>query len=129
MIKPSEFVITLQAALAQGLEGDGDARLVEFLTNMGFDYPVRTATNLRLLAEQLPVESLAPMVLASQATAMPDMAMNNLERIAALVDQRDLESLTHRTSRRAFLLTVLGASPFLTNILFRDPSIFHDIFG
>ncbi len=129
MIKPSEFVITLQAALAQGLEGDGDATLVEFLTGMGFDYPVRTATNLRLLAELLPVESLAPMVLASQATALPDMAMNNLERIAALVDQKDLESLTHRTSRRAFLMNVLGASPFLTNILFRDPAIFHEIFG
>jgi len=129
MIKPSEFVGTLQAALTETLEGDGDLRLQEFLTDLGFAYPARTATNLRLLAGTLPVDALAPMVLASLATAMPDMALNNLERIAALVDHGDLLSLTHRTSRRAFLMTVLGASPFLTNILFREPGIFHDIFG
>ena len=129
MIKPSEFAVQLQAALTENLEGDSERTLQEFLANLGFAYPARTATNLRLLAESLPMDALAPLVLASLATAMPDMALNNLERIATLVNHDDLLSLAHRTSRRAFLLTVLGASPFLTNILFRDPTIFHEIFG
>ena len=71
MIKPSEFAVQLQAALTENLEGDSERTLQEFLANLGFDYPARTATNLRLLAESLPIDALAPMVLAAQATAMP----------------------------------------------------------
>lgn len=128
MLKLAEFATELNQVLAASKDGR-DSHLTDFLARFGFNYPARTATNIRLLLQVLAAEHLSPLLLCSLATAVPDMAINNLERIASLIDHDDLVALAHRTSRRAYLLNILGASPFLTNILFREPRIFHDMFG
>jgi len=127
MLTPSEFTERLRQVL-QSPETPSDP-LAPFLEQHGFSYQARSATNIRLLLKLLPVEDLAPLVLASLSSPLPDMAINNLERIAELIPRNELVTVAHRTGRRAHLMNILGSSPFLSNILFRDPSLFHGLFG
>jgi glutamate-ammonia-ligase adenylyltransferase len=128
MTRTEEFVAALEAALAEDLEGDNERILVEFLGDLGFAYPARSATNLRLLAQIFVVDCLGQVALAALQTPMPDMALNNLERVSAVVSRRDLQVICGNKWLLRQLIAILGSAPFLTNILCRDPSYFHDLF-
>ncbi len=119
----------LESALAPDLEGDNERALVELLAGLGFAYPPRSATNMRLLAELLPVDVLTGVTAAALEAAMPDMALNNLERIAGVVPREELVSIMGERRRLSQLLALLGASPFLTNIICRDPLVFAEVFS
>jgi glutamate-ammonia-ligase adenylyltransferase len=129
MNRATEFYEGLEAALAADPESDGDRQLVTFLESHGFSYTTRSATNLRLLAYTLPPECVSTIALTSLATAMPDMALNNLERISAAVPRDELRTVCTRKGRLSQLLTVCGASPFLANIICRDPACFRQLFS
>lgn len=118
----------LQAALTPDLEGDNERALVELFAGLGFDYPARSATNIRLLAEQFPLEAISTVTAAALHSAMPDMALNNLERISSIVPKDELQHICCQPARLAQLLSLLGASPFLTNIICRDPQAFTNLF-
>ncbi len=118
----------LQAALTPDLEGDNERVLIEFLSGLGFAYPPRSATNIRLLAEQFAVETVAVITRAAMDAAMPDMALNNLERISSVVPAEQLHTIYNQPLRLAQLLNLLGSSPFLTNIICRDPAAFTNLF-
>src|SRR5512138_2246934 len=108
----ADFVAILQEALAGEPECDADRRLSEFLAGHGFDYPSRTATNIRLLAETLPLDCLSRVTVAALATPVPDMALNNLERVSSMVGRDDLLAVCQKKSQLSRLLTILGSSPF-----------------
>ena len=106
----------------------GDRNLIAFLQRMGYVFPSRSATNLRLLAESLPGENLAGMAYAALFTPLPDMALNGLERISAVVPQEELHAVCASRQRFVQLLTLCGSSPFLTNIICRAPEYFRALF-
>jgi glutamate-ammonia-ligase adenylyltransferase len=95
----------------------------------GFAEPARTATNLILLqqacADPQLVISLARKALA---TADPDLALNNLERLSCTADNTDLPIVLIDSVAAGHLLTILGASPFLAGILCRRSSFFAGLF-
>ena len=123
-----DICTALGSALAPDLEGDNDRVLAEFLAGIGFAYGARSATNLKLLAGSMPVPLLARVVESALATAMPDMALNNLERISAVTPNNLLQELCASPSRSSIVFALLGSSPFLTNIICRDPESFTALF-
>jgi glutamate-ammonia-ligase adenylyltransferase len=119
----------LRTALTPDLEGDNERSLVEFLGGFGFAYPARSAINIRLLAEAFPLEIIAAVTEAVMHAAMPDMALNNLERISAVVPGAELQAICSNRLRLGQLVALLGSSPFLTNIICRDPAAFSWLFS
>jgi glutamate-ammonia-ligase adenylyltransferase len=121
--------VALKSALTQDLEGDNERVLVELMSGLGFAYPPRSATNIRLLSELLPIETVAKIAAAALDCAVPDMALNNLERISSALPGSSLPELCDRADRLRQLLALLGSSPFLTNIICRDPASFEMLFN
>ena len=95
----------------------------------GFAEPAKTATNLLLLQDILKDPQLV-VSLCRQAltTADPDMALNNLERLCGTIDKTDLPIVLVDDTSKGQLLTILGASPFLTGILCRRATFFAGLF-
>ncbi len=118
----------LLSALSPDLEGDNERVLIELFSDLGFAYPPRSATNIRLLAGQFPLEAVSTITCAALDSAMPDMALNNLERISSIVPREELYKVCCDQAKLAQLLALLGASPFLTNIICRDPQAFTQLF-
>jgi glutamate-ammonia-ligase adenylyltransferase len=123
----NEFFTEFLAAFADTTEG-GDRKLIEFLGPKGYVFPARSATNLRLLADILPGESLAAMAYAALFTALPDMALNGLERISSVVPNQELLAVCTSKQRLVQFLVICGSSPFLTNIICRDAGYFRALF-
>ncbi len=119
----------LRMALTPDLEGDNERALVEYLGGLGFAYPARSATNIRLLAEIFPLDTVVDITEAVLSSAMPDMALNNCERISAVVPGAILLTTCKDSLRLGQLVTLLGSSPFLTNIICRDPAAFNALFA
>ncbi|TFH50541.1 MAG: bifunctional [glutamate--ammonia ligase]-adenylyl-L-tyrosine phosphorylase/[glutamate--ammonia-ligase] adenylyltransferase, partial [Methanothrix sp.] len=128
MNQPMDINAALRSALTPDLEGDNERVLIELFRDLGFAYPQRSATNIRLLAEQFQFEAISTITSAALDSAMPDMALNNLERIASIVPRGGLHNLCADRTRLSQLLALLGASPFLTNIIRRDPDSFTHLF-
>ncbi|MCM2358800.1 MAG: bifunctional [glutamate--ammonia ligase]-adenylyl-L-tyrosine phosphorylase/[glutamate--ammonia-ligase] adenylyltransferase [Geobacteraceae bacterium] len=128
MNRSADSAAELRAALAVDPLADGDRQLVSFLEARGFAYPARTATNLRLLACTFPPATLCAVTLAALATPVPDMALNNLERVAAAVPRDELLAACSGKGRLGQLLAICGSSPFLAGILCRDPLYFTELF-
>jgi [glutamine synthetase] adenylyltransferase / [glutamine synthetase]-adenylyl-L-tyrosine phosphorylase len=124
MIRLTEFASALTTALA----GDAASDLAEALEQGGFSYGPRSAENLRLLGEILPKEHLAELALAALATPLPDMALNGVERISSVVGHQALQEVCSRRALIAQLMNICGSSPFLTNIICKDSSYFHELF-
>lgn len=107
-----------------------EAALASLALTAGFDEGAKTATNLTLLHSVLKetqiVLSLADKALA---TADPDQALNNLERLSGTVASHDLLSVIKQDGSSRRLLTILGASAFLTGILCRKACFFEKLFG
>jgi [glutamine synthetase] adenylyltransferase / [glutamine synthetase]-adenylyl-L-tyrosine phosphorylase len=104
-------------------------RLAELVTAAGFADGAKSATNIALLFEQtgdaLP---LANVVAAALASADPDQALNNLERLFDTLTAADLLTVLKQPGDCRDLLTVLGGSGFLTGILCRRPDFFQYLF-
>ena len=124
MIRLSEFAAALQAAL----EPEASASLSLLLEHAGFSYGARSAENLRLLGLLLPPSGVTELALASLATPLPDMALNGVERIGTIVGRDALLDLCSRRSQVVQLMNICGSSPFLTNIICKDPSYFRRLF-
>ena len=123
----NEFIAEFQAAFADASEG-GDTKLTAFLGRKGYVFPVRSATNIRLLADILPREGLARLTYAALFTALPDMALNGLERISSVVPKAEFLAVCASKQRLVQFLTICGSSPFLTNIICRDAGYFRALF-
>ncbi|RQW77032.1 MAG: bifunctional [glutamate--ammonia ligase]-adenylyl-L-tyrosine phosphorylase/[glutamate--ammonia-ligase] adenylyltransferase, partial [Geobacter sp.] len=128
MNRSTDIASALQAALAADPVANGDHELVCLLEARGYSYPARSATNLRLLAGIFPPENLATITVAALSTAMPDMALNNLERIGASIPRGELLVACSVKNRLVQLLTICGASPFIAGLLCRDPVHFRELF-
>jgi len=124
MSRLSEFASSLLSALS----GDCAAELASLLEQGGFGYGARSAENLRLLGLVLPDQCLTELAIAALATPLPDMALNGLERISAVVGPEALQDLCSRRALLAQLMSICGSSPFLTNIICKDPAYFHRLF-
>ncbi len=111
------------------LTAGNEAALAVTAANAGFMEPAKTATNLILLHEVLKDPELVT-DLAKQAltTADPDQALNNLERLCGTVDKTDLPIVLIDQISARQLLTILGASAFLSGILCRRASFFAGLF-
>ena len=123
----NEFFAEFQAAFAHA-SGGGDKVLIAFLERKGYVFPARSATNLRLLAEILPAENLTGVAYAALFTALPDMALNGLERISSVAPRDELIAVCTNKYRLVQFLAICGSSPFLTNIICRDAAYFHTLF-
>ena len=100
----------------------------EALALAGFQDPERAMRNLEDLADprafgQLPNAFFREIVDA----ANPDLALNNFERMvrAAMGRAAFLRQLEDRPGLCRLLLRILGGSPFMADILVRDPESFY----
>jgi glutamate-ammonia-ligase adenylyltransferase len=128
MNRAADMAEELRSALAVDPQVDGDRQLIAFLAGQAFSYPARSATNLRLLAYTFPPAILRTIALAALSAPMPDMALNNLERISAAAPRDDLLAVCSQKARLMQLLTICGSSPVLTVTLCRDPGYFRELF-
>ena len=124
MSRLPDFAHSLSEALAAGAATD----LPQLLEQGGFSYGARSAENLRLLGELLPPATLIELSLAALATPLPDMALNGVERIANTVGREALVDLSSRRVLLTWLMNICGSSPFLTNIICKDPCYFNRLF-
>jgi glutamate-ammonia-ligase adenylyltransferase len=121
-------VLTRKLTLA--CAAGSEAPLLPLAAELGFADPKRSAANLRLLHDAFPDGGLlATVTLSALAAADPDLALNNLERLTAVVPQELLRPALAAEEPRRRLLTLLGASPFLTGILCRQADYFADLFA
>jgi glutamate-ammonia-ligase adenylyltransferase len=103
--------------------------LTALARELGFSEPKKSATNLRLLHSVLTdAPLLARIILTAGDAASPDHALNSLERLSDILPAGELKPVLEDGISRRRLLTILGASPFLTGILCRKPSYFQDLF-
>jgi [glutamine synthetase] adenylyltransferase / [glutamine synthetase]-adenylyl-L-tyrosine phosphorylase len=114
--------------LFQALSEAAAPGLPEFLERGGFSYGARSAENLRLLGLILRPEQVAEIAVAALATPLPDMALNGVERISQVAGREDFSATCSRRSCVAQLMNICGSSPFLTNIICKDPSFFQRLF-
>ena len=97
--------------------------------DLGLAEIARSATNLQELHERLASESLlAALIGDALAAADPDQALNGLERFCDSQPQELLHLILAAPLRRQQLVTILGASPFLTNILCRTEEFARRLF-
>ena len=119
----------LDNRLTIALQDPGEDLLRNLARELGYADPCKSAANLRLLHGFLDNEQLLTALLPDALeTADPDLALNNLERLTAVVPRGELSDLLADSGGRRRFLTVLGASPFLSAILFRRDHFFHDLF-
>ncbi|UFS72785.1 bifunctional [glutamate--ammonia ligase]-adenylyl-L-tyrosine phosphorylase/[glutamate--ammonia-ligase] adenylyltransferase [Geomonas sp. RF6] len=102
--------------------------LASRLEDAGFSYGTRSAANLRLLAERLPVELVPDIAYSALAAPLPDMALNGLERVSNAVDPAEFLEVCSRRVPLTQLLNICGSSSFLTNIICRDRAYFSALF-
>ncbi|GLI38089.1 bifunctional [glutamate--ammonia ligase]-adenylyl-L-tyrosine phosphorylase/[glutamate--ammonia-ligase] adenylyltransferase [Geobacter hydrogenophilus] len=122
------FVRRLEDAIGTSPDIDNDQLFVALLEEEGFTYAARSATNLRLLQHVFPDSLVCRIAVASLATPLPDMALNGLERVSGVADRDEILAVCSQRDGLSQLLTICGSSPFLVNILCRDPSYFHHLF-
>jgi len=101
--------------------------LARLLESSGFLYGLRSAANL-LLLDGFSVESLLKITLAALHTPSPDMALNGFERLAVVVDRLHLSAVVSNRRRLAQFMALCGSSPFLTNLIFKEPGFFIRLF-
>lgn len=101
--------------------------LTQLLTSSGFAYGARSATNL-LLLEGFSIARLLKITLAALHAPSPDMALNGFERLAGVLDKSLLENLVNDRRNLVRFMNICGASPFLTNLIYREPCFFQRLF-
>ncbi len=120
---------TLAARLKDLCLSNNEEGLKGIALELGYAEPGKTMANLSLLYELFGSENLLARIAKTALTAAdPDLALNNLERLANNLDTEKLHLNLNDDRRRQQLLTILGASQFLTGILCRDKSFFQTLF-
>ncbi|WP_020677424.1 bifunctional [glutamate--ammonia ligase]-adenylyl-L-tyrosine phosphorylase/[glutamate--ammonia-ligase] adenylyltransferase [Geopsychrobacter electrodiphilus] len=115
--------------LSSLFDGSSSAELAIQLEPLGFDEPQRSVINLELLFEVWPQpELLCRIVEDSLAVADPDLTLNYLERLLAVVDHVQLLQVLSDRERRLQLLIMLGGSPFLGTLMCRGKRFFAQLF-
>lgn len=104
----------------------------EYLASLGFSDPERADSHLQLMADELPVRlalggMAAELMDSLSRTPDPDAALLGLERYLATRSAKVgfLGYLREDPKALDLLLQVLGTSPFLGEILIRNPEYFH----
>lgn len=109
-------------------EPSRDQELIRLLEQAGFAYGTRSATNLLLMAGSFSVEPLLKITLAALHTPSPDMALNGFERLGGVLDRHHLNAVIANRKQLSQFLFLCGASPFLTNLIFKEPTFFSRLF-
>ena len=99
------------------------------LEGMGFVDGKGAFKNLALLSKTPFSAHLDGIVEGALISPSPDGALNNLETIAAGLSGAETGALMADPLHLERLLTICGSSPFLSNILTRDPGLFHWLFS
>ncbi len=110
-------------------EPSRDQELTRLLEQSGFAYGARSATNLLLMTGLFPVETLLKIALAALHTPSPDMALNGFERLVGILDRSHLMAVIANRRRLGQCMFLCGASPFLTNLIFKEPVFFSRLFA
>ena len=121
-MEQSQLIIRLEKSLTdrEALEG--------LAADLGFAETGKTAANIEDLHKELgnwPL--LAGILCDALETADPDMALNSLERFLDSGCYGQAPPLLAETHRRRQLLTIFGASQFLTGILCRNADYFENL--
>ncbi|TYO99085.1 glutamate-ammonia-ligase adenylyltransferase [Geothermobacter ehrlichii] len=115
--------------LADACDRHDDQVLADIAAGLGYADPGKTTANLLLLNELLAdADLLASVLTDGAASADPDQALNNLERLGWSVERDLLLEVLADDRRRRQLLTILGASALMTGILCRAADHFHRLF-
>ena len=111
------------------LLGQDDIAIVSWLDSFSLLDGDRAKTNLILIDERLGDRHLLARILElALASADPDHALNILERLFDVVEVEQLQAILTHPDRQQQLLTVLGGSPFLATILYRNKNYFQQLF-
>lgn len=102
--------------------------LARFLESHGFLYGARSADNILLLQRYFTVEKLHRIFVSALLTASPDLALNAFERLTGVVKPEDLSELAGRKKRLAQFILLCGSSPFLVNLMYKDPDTIRWLF-
>lgn len=103
--------------------------MVALAGQLGFSEPKKSATNLLLLFEHIGnCPQLSEIALAALECSDPDQSLNALERLYSVSPPATLHPILSNSRLRSILITVLGASRFLTNILCRHPDLLSGLF-
>jgi len=102
--------------------------LALFLQRHGYQYGARSADNLLLLENILPLHFLHRVVVCSLLTPSPDMALNTFERLCGVIPPEALHGIFAHKKRLSQLVFVCGSSPFLVNLMFKTPDIAKTVF-
>jgi glutamine synthetase adenylyltransferase len=115
--------------LAPGLD---QKQVSALLAPFGFKYPERADANLQAMADdpaarQLLANILEDLLACASKSADPDQSISYLERFAraALNRTRLFTYLAESPQTLEILATVLGGSPYMAEILIRDPQHFY----
>jgi glutamate-ammonia-ligase adenylyltransferase len=127
MKRDTDFTKVLRQLLTSTPKAAGDWQLITFLESRGFNNGGRFTTNLRLLTEIFAPDILCNITRTALSTPAPDMALNGVERISAVVPRDDLLTVCLNKERLSQLLTICGSSPFLTDIICRDPGVIREL--
>ena len=125
---PRRFEQRFSWLLALEDEPSRDQALADLLSASGFAYGARSATNLVLLLERFSVEQLLKISLAALHSPAPDLALNGFERLAGVVAAEPLQALIGNRKRLGQVLFICGASPFLTNLIYKTPALLERLF-
>lgn len=113
----------------QALLDQDEVALEQQVSALGFAEERKSVANLLLLHDILNnPDLLLEIAIAALAAADPDLALNNLERLTNTVPSADLTPTLADSATCRALLTILGASQFLSGILCRKPDYFIELF-
>lgn len=108
--------------------GEIESHLASFLEAHGFLYGSRSADNLLLMRQHFSLQALHRIAVNALRTPSPDLALNAFERLSGVILAESLTMLANRSKRLYQFVTLCGSSPFLVNLIFKSPDIFHRLF-
>lgn len=111
-----------------GEQGGRGRELAAFLESRGYLYGQRSAENVILIAPFFSLDSLYRIVAGSLSTPMPDSALNAFERLAGVIPAEELIEVEKRRKRLEQFILLCGSSPFLVNLIYKDPAAFRWLF-
>ncbi len=123
-------IAILTRQFTQACAAGSEAALQPLAAELGFADPRKSAANLKLLhAVVADCVLLAEVAVTAREGADPDLALNSLEQLTNTVAREELLPVLGDARQRRQLLSVLGASPFLTGILCRRAAHFRGLFA
>jgi glutamate-ammonia-ligase adenylyltransferase len=102
--------------------------LSNFLKSNGFLYGKRSADNILLMQKHFAVETLYAILTNSIVSPSPDLALNAFERLIGVMRPEELADISQNSKRLSQFIFLCGSSPFLVNLMFRDPYAISRLF-